>query len=596
MTTFGQYLVDDLLPSDMKSDGAMTKKELYNRIYTMAKRDPLDAAERIDKLRRLGHEIATSEGMTVGLDDITPDPRKRGIVKPIMEKIKKVTDFDKRRELILEAETALLKLTKDHPGSMGEQLRSGGRGQPIQLLRTVNAQVHGLDPVTNTAYPWFIPHGYSEGLKPSEMWVANTEARTNLVNSRVAVVEPGALSKVLVNNMNDKLILDEDCGAFNGIMMDTDDPNLADRYLARGDAGLSRNTLITPHVLSALRKKGGQVMVRSPMTCELNDGICQKCYGLNEHGQLHRIGTNVGVRAAQALAEPITQFVISARHGVRGTSADKKKVEGMVGISQMLEMPASFINKATLSPMDGKVTKVEHAPQGGFHVTVGDTETYVPAGLSPVVEPGQTVRAGDALSDGIPRPDEVVQHKGLGAGRKYMVDRLHDVYKDRGQDMDKRHFEILARSHLNYVQIDRDPEERFVPGEIVNYTTLLKSLSEDSESVTPDEAVGRMLAQGHIHHAAGTIVTQEIADELKKNKVKDIFVSAKPPEVTFITRPLSRNPTMNADWMARLGHRWLRESILEGVHLGQVSDVHGAHPAPAYAYGKEFGKGPGGKY
>jgi len=594
--TFGQYLVNDLLPKDLKTAAPVDKKGLYNRIYEMVRRDPQDAADRIDQLRVLGHELATTEGISVGLDDIAPDPKKKVIVKPLMTKVKQTKNDDQRRKLIQQAEKKLLSVSKNHPGSMGEMVRSGGRGKDVQLMRTSNAALFAKDPITRDIYPWMIPRGFSEGLKPSEDWVASTESRVNLMDANLAVTEPGALSKLLVNNMNNQMVLDEDCGTQNGVMMPTDDPNLVDRYLARTEGGFPRNTLITPQVATQLRKKSKTVMVRSPMTCEHNDGICQKCYGLDEHGQPHTLGTNVGVRSAQALAEPITQFVISAKHGVRGKTSDKKAVGGMVGLHQMLEIPKSFVNKATLASSEGKVTDVERAPQGGFNVRVGETKHYVPSGLSPVVQVGQNVTPGDALSDGIPKPDEVVQYKGLGAGRKYMVDQLHDIYRDRGLDIDKRHFEVLARSHLNHVRIDEDPEERFHPGEVVNYTTMMKTLGEDVKDKPTKDAVGNVLAQGYMHHTAGTPVTPEVAKELTQNGIRVVNISKRPPKISFFMTSLSRNPLLNPDWMARLGHRYLKESLLEGAHSGQFSNIHGTHPIPAYAYGREFGQGSGGRY
>ena len=594
--SLGQLLGNDILPDELQVSGPMTKKELYKRIYTMARRGPKDAADRIDRIRFLGHQLATTEGLSIGLDDIAPDPRKKKLLAPLMEKIKKTDDITKRQKIILDAEKKILPLSPEHPGSMGEMMRAGARGKPIQLMRTANAQIHANDPVTGSVIPWLIPRGYSEGLKPSEHWVANTEARTNLINARVAVTEPGAASKVLINNMNNIMILGEDCGTHNGIMMDTSDPNIMDRYLARSEAGFTRNTLVTPHVISKLRNKRKLVMVRSPMTCELNDGVCQKCQGLDERGQLHHLGTNIGIRSAQAISEPITQMQISARHGVRGETSDIRKVRGMEGLKQMMEIPKSFINKATLATSEGKIDLVERAPQGGFNIHAAAQKYYIPPGLSPIVREGQNVSPGDALSDGIPKPDEVVQFKGLGAGRKYMVERLNDIYRDRGIDLDRRHLEILARSHLNHVRIEEDPESRFHPGEIVNYSTLLKSLADDVKEVPVKEAPGNVLAKGTLHHMAGTPVTQEMVKELVSNKIKNVIVSSSPPKISFFMRPLSRNPLLNPDWMARLGHRYLKETILEGAHTGQVSDIHGTHPVPAYAYGREFGKGVGGRY
>jgi len=596
--TFGQYLVNQRMPDDMQITGPMTQKQLYSKIYTMSRRDPQDAAKRIDDLRFLGHELATTEGFSIGLDDITPDPKAKKITRDTMQRIKGMSDNGKRQQLISKASDELLNIATDHPGSMGEMIRAGARGKSIQLTRTANAQMFAQDPVTEKPFPFFIPRGFGEGLRASEHWLSSVEARQNLTQSRVAVVEPGAASKVFINNMSNQMILDEDCGTSNGIMMSTGDPNIADRYLARAEGGLPRNTLITPQAMTRLHGKLDSAMVRSPMTCELNDGVCQKCYGLDEKGQLHSLGTNIGIRSAQAITEPITQFTISARHGIRaGSEKDRRNlVPGLKGLLQLAEIPQSFVNHATVSTVTGKVGGIEKAPQGGHNISIGEQKFYVPPHLSPTVRSGDSVTPGDALSDGIPRPDEIVQHKGLGAGRQYLVNRMHDVFKDRGTDIDKRHFEVLARSHLNHVRIEHDPEKRFNPGEVVNYTTLMKYLSEDVNEVGVKDAVGHVMAKGHMHHMAGTIITPEIAKELQENKIKTVTIAQRPPEVSFFMRPLTRNPLLNPDWMARLGHRYLKESILEGVQTGQVADIHSTHPVPAFVYGSEFGKGQGGRY
>jgi DNA-directed RNA polymerase subunit beta' len=592
--TLGQFLLNDVLPKEHAVTEPLNKKALYTHLYELARKDPKIAADSINKLRELGHEIATTEGLTITLDDITPDPRAKPILRTALTAVKRTTNPKTKTDIIMRTQEKLLKQAPGHPGSQGMLVRSGSRGKPVQLMRTINAAVHAKDPVGRT-YPWLIHHSYSEGLRPSEMWVDHTQSRNNIIESNLAVTEPGDLSKILVNNMSDQLVLSEDCGTKNGVMMSTSDPNAADRYLARAEGGFQANTLITPQVQTKLRRKLKNIMVRSPMTCELGEGVCQKCYGLNEYGNHQTLGTNVGMRSAQALTEPMTQFTISAKHGL-GTARRAKQVSGLRALRQFLDIPKSFVNKAVVSTTDGKIDRIEKAPQGGHRIFVEDKMHYIPPGTNPVVRKGQSVTPGDVLSEGIPMPNEVVQYKGMGTGRKYLVDHLHDVYKDRGVDIDKRHLEILARSHLNHVRVEDDPENRFYPGEIVPYSTMLSHLAKDVRSVPVPKAKGELLAQGYAHYTAGTPVTPEIVQDLKKNKIETVLVSKRPPTLSFVMRPISRNPLLNPDWMARLGHRYLKESILEGAHFGQSSQLHGTHPIPAYVYGPEFGRGHRGKY
>lgn len=574
----------------------MPKKELYSRLYQYARRDPENAAKAMDELRKLGHNISTSEGVSIGLDDIEPDYKARNdVMRPALERMQKTNDQSERVRIISEAQEKLLDVAKNFGGSQGLLLRSGGRGNPVQVMRSYLAPVAARTS-TGDPYPWLVHHSHSEGLRPSEMISTNIETRNNQVASYLQVTEPGDFSKILVNNMTDQLILEEDCGTTNGLAMATDDPHIVDRFLAGPKGGFTAGTLVTPQVYTRLKKLGGSVLVRSPMTCEAHGGICQKCYGNDEFGKVHTLGTNVGVRSAQAITEPLTQFALSAKHGVRQAGLDKQKVQGISGLRSFLEIPQSFTNRAVLATVTGKVENIEAAPQGGFNVYVGEDRHYVPPHLEPVVRKGAEVHPGDALSEGIPMPNEVVQFKGLGEGRRYIVSQLHDVYKNQGVNLDKRHFEILARAHLNHAQIDRDPEGRFLPGDVVDYPNLLKVLKEDTEEVPLKDATGKMLGRGYLHHMAGTVVTDALAADLKSQGIKEVEVTRKPPELSFMMEPITRNPLLNPDWMARMGHRYLGQSILEGAHYGQKSDIHGTHPIPAYVYGEAFGKGKGKKY
>jgi DNA-directed RNA polymerase subunit beta' len=59
----------------------------------------------------------------------------------------------------------------------------------------------------------------------------------------------------------------------------------------------------------------GEVLVRSPLTCELRQGICAKCYGRDlATGRLVEVGEAVGVIAAQSIGEPGTQLTMRTFH------------------------------------------------------------------------------------------------------------------------------------------------------------------------------------------------------------------------------------------------------------------------------------------
>ncbi len=597
--SLGQHLVDGLLPKEYRGRGTLNKARLHDLLVDLARKKPSEYPEVVTGLKRLGDELATQEGISVGLDDVAPDYQKRdALLRPFAREFNAARGAA-RQQVLLKAQNAVLDSAKNHSGTMGEMVRSGGRGSAGQLMKIVAAPVLARDE-HDQVVPWMITRSYSEGLTPADAWVAGNEARINAIKSNISVVEPGDLAKILVNNMHDQLITTPDCGTTNGVVMNAKDPHIIDRYLAHAVATppVAAGTLITPQLAQYL---SGTIVVRSPMTCQAAHGICQKCQGLDPSGKLHSIGTNVGVRAAQAMSEPLTQFSLNAKHGGRiDTGKDRgKRLEGIKGVRQMLEIPRSFLHKATLAEHDGQVARIEDAPQGGRYVWVGETRHYVPPDLEVTAHVGQKVEAGDSLSDGVPKPDEVVRHKGLGEARRYLVDALHAIYKGAGADIDKRHVETLAKSVLNHVYVADTHDEHddgFFKGDVVDYNRLQAELAKSARELPADDAIGEVLADNALHFTAGTRVTPSVRDSLRRQGITHVRVAMHPPQLEPMMKPASRTPLLNPDWMARLAHRYLGESLLAGAHRGDKSELHGYSPIPAYAAGSEFGQGLGGRY
>lgn len=595
--TLGHLLFADAIPEQYRPRGAYTKGVLQKNMTRFAKEDPDAYAESIVKVKNLGDQFATLQGISVGLDDIAPIYNARNaITQPALDRIKGKTRAQ-RQEIVGQTQERLLDYTKTHPGTMGDMARSGGRGNMVQLMKAVGSPVAANDE-KDQVQPWLITRSYSEGLRPSEYWVANREARMAAVKSNIEVTEPGDLSKIISNNTAAAVITMRDCGTHNGLRFAVTDPTCQDRYLAHAEKGVAANTLLTARILGELRKEGsGMLTVRSPMTCEAPTGICQMCQGVTVTGKMNAIGDNVGIRASHALGEPLTQLALNAKHGVR-TAGGSAGVSGLTGFRAILESPMSFKNKATLAPKNGTVESVTAAAQGGHYVTISGERVHTAPGLGVAVAVGDHVLAGDALSEGVPRPDEVVQHKGLGAGRDYLVEKLQGIYKDSGIDVDRRHFEILAKSNLNHMKVDHiEPNDHgVVRGDTIDYNMFRRIVGESVEEVPLSQAEGKYLAKGAHQHLPGTLVSANVVRDLRNAGVQKVTVATVAPRVTPIMAAATRNPLLNPDYLVRAGHRFLKNTFVEGAAMGHTSDIHGASPIPAIIYGSEFGEGPNGHY
>ncbi len=597
----GHLLVNAVLPEKYRITGPVTNKALHDSLVRLAKEDPDGYVDTISKLKRRGDEIATLEGITVGIDDIRPQYKERdAIINPAAEAFDKLTSDSEREKLVIDTQKKLLEHTIKHPGSMTQMALSGARGNAPQLMKIVASPLASQLPGRNIE-PWLIRHSYSEGLTPADYWVAAPEARANNIATTVSTAEPGEMAKVLVANMANKIVSKMDCGTHNGVRLATDDSHAVDRHLAGDQHGMKHNDLVTPLMLSGLKSQGvAWILVRSPMTCAASSGVCQMCWGLDEKGHLPGIGINLGTRSAQAMAEPLTQMALGSKHAVLTLKAKTLVPTGFKGVRQVFEVPKIFRGEAVVAPQDDTVDRINPAAQGGFYIKLKKhrKELYVNPQLTVTVKPGDHVEAGDALTDGLPRPDLITQHKGIGAGRKYFVDTLHHMYSSDGVNIDKRHYELLAKSSLNHVRFaDHDPNHpEFIKGDVVAYNAFADAYKKDSDTIPVGDATGRRLAQELHHHTVGTMITPNLVKELRSHGVKEVSVARHMPDVEFVHKSFIQNPLMDEEWLGTMAHRFLKGTLQRAAQTGQSSDLHGTHPVSAYAFGVELRDGPDGTY
>jgi hypothetical protein len=286
---------------------------------------------------------------------------------------------------------------------------------------------------------------------------------------------------------------------------------------------------------------------------------------------------------------------LSAKHGVSLVSGDLERPSGVGAVKEMLEVPASFFQRAVVASENGSVGEINTAPQGGHEVFVNNTMHYVPPGRRLKVATGQPVEAGDILSSGVPSPADIVRYKGLGAGRAYLVDALSGVYKDSGKQIDRRHLELLAKSQLGYVRVvDKLPG--YLPGEVIPYTSALAAFRDSGEATPTSKALGLTLTKPALQHLPGTTVSKSMQSELKEAGVASLHTTSRAPVVQAHMAAASRTPLLNPNWMARLGHRYQKKTILDAAAYGETADLHGYDPVPGLVFGKEFRRGPKGTY
>jgi DNA-directed RNA polymerase subunit beta' len=115
-------------------------------------------------------------------------------------------------------------------------------------------------------------------------------------------------------------------------------------------------------------------------------------------------------------------------------------------------------------------------------------EYPVPAAVHIRVQSGDSIKAGEQLTDGSINPQDILRILGKEAVQRYLVDEIQKVYRSQGVNINDKHIEVIAHQMLTKVYIDSSGDTELVPGELVDrfqYEDInAKVLAEGGEPAT----------------------------------------------------------------------------------------------------------------
>jgi DNA-directed RNA polymerase subunit beta' len=486
---------------------------------------------------------------------------------------------------------------------------SGGRGNAKQLAQVnvapIVAKRHG-NPLVNN----ILDKSYSEGLPLDQFFLAFNQSRMNQAGGKTAVAKAGELTKIMSHLTMDYVITIDDCKTKSGKLYDitktTSDVVFNDiygRHLV--DSGvnqpllgkLKNNTLLDEDALRLLKRNPQRILVRTPIYCSANDGLCAKCFGQMSNGKALNLGENIGVIASTSISEPLTQFSMNAKHGNRSgveASALAGFPGGLEGARQAVLVPkSSFIGEGVMCNNTGTVNNIQVAPQGGWYVYVDRQKYYVAPTLKVSVKIGQKLVPGDAISSGVLHPMKVVSAHGLTLGREHYADILH--YATSGGNLnsiDRRLAEVISIGAIKYVKILKsDSNNTFLRGDIVpfnkvrNYIqnrTKAYDLNNPKQSVL---AMNKILAQDTPFFKFGEKLTAQVLRKLYNEKIGKVLVVDDIIDFEFYFDSPKMRASNQDNWVAGMAGTYLRNTIRDAVLYGKKSEVTGYNPMTAIITG-----------
>jgi len=144
-------------------------------------------------------------------------------------------------------------------------------------------------------------------------------------------------------------------------------------------------------------------------------------------------------------------------------------VQGLPRVEELLEarkpkesaILAERAGRARVVTEDDITRLIVAYPEGG------EEEIVVPSGLNIIVEDGEDITVGKALTDGPPNPHDIVRLLNIEAAQKFLVDEVQSVYRSQGVDIADKHIEVIVRQMTRKVRVDEPGETILLPGELL---------------------------------------------------------------------------------------------------------------------------------
>lgn len=279
-----------------------------------------------------------------------------------------------------------------------------------------------------------------------------------------------------------------------------------------------------------------------------------------------------------------------------GMTSGKRIYSGFDTVSNIVQSPDTFADRAVVSEVPGEVEEIKEAPQGGTIIRVAGEEHYVPTGYAATVKPGQKVEAGEQLSDGVVDSRDILRLRGLGEARLHYSKRLKQALDDSGWNANRQATEILARGALDHLTVhDPDGVGDFLPDDVVSYNSLQHSyhLPGDATHEPTQTAHGKYLQENALHYTIGTKLTPKMTEHLHSRGVSRVLVSNQEPGFAADMNRLRTASHSRDDWLSKLTTSYLTSNLANSAMRGEDTETgpgKNINWAPRLAAGEQFGK------
>ncbi|WP_243135809.1 DNA-directed RNA polymerase subunit beta' [Acetobacterium tundrae] len=515
--TVGRFIFNTIIPQELgfvkrdtleekfalEIDRQVNKKvltEIVDRCYK--KFGPTVTSEVLDEIKGIGFKFSTKGAITVGVSDMVVPEDKEEILSRADDKIDEnltlyrqgfISDEERYNNVIEIWNSATDEVTEallnnlDAWNPINMMADSGARGSKNQIRQLAGMRGLMANP-TGRIIELPIRSNFREGLNVLEFFSSTHGARKGLADTALRTADSGYLTRRLVDVSQDVIVREEDCGTTRGYevstindhgeIIETLEERLVGRYAFEdvvhpetGEILTPANEIITSEMTEAIIKSGiEKVLIRAVFNCQSKHGVCKKCYGVDlTTWRPVEIGEAVGIIAAQSIGEPGTQLTMRTFH-TGGVASAEDITQGLPRIEELFEARKPK-GQAIISEIDGRVEIQDTQKKTEAVITAADGEMKVyliPYGSRLRVHTGDSVEAGDEITEGSINPSDILRIQGIDHVQQYLLQEVQKVYRMQGVHIGDKHVELIVRQMLRKVKIENPGDTKLLSGSMVD--------------------------------------------------------------------------------------------------------------------------------
>ncbi|MEA3398478.1 MAG: DNA-directed RNA polymerase subunit beta' [Patescibacteria group bacterium] len=386
-TTVGRVIFNEILPQKLRFVNEVVDKGKLKKLVRDCFRyyDDKRTVIFLDEIKEKSFEYITQSGLSWGMGDLPRFEEKDQLIKESQEMIENIqeqydegllTESERYAKIIelwsgvKEKVTDICRKGLSADGPVYSMIESGARGSWAQLTQILGMKGLVTSP-SGDIIELPVKGNFKRGFGVLEYFISTHGVRKGLSDTALRTANAGYLTRRLVDVSQDVIITNEDCGDEEGIVTTKDECEKAGteifnkilgRFLAgdlkneKGKVLVKAGTLITEDTIDKIKKENIiEANIRSVLSCKQDRGTCVKCYGWDlGFNKPAKIGTAVGIIAAQSIGEPGTQLTMRTFH-TGGIAGVEDITQGLPRVEEIFESRPPK-RKAFIADVAGKIT------------------------------------------------------------------------------------------------------------------------------------------------------------------------------------------------------------------------------------------------